>query len=97
MTIIIKKPIITEKSLKSAQKKIYTFLVEKTATKKIIKQSIEKMFGVHVVKINTVNKKGKKRLVGKRKTPVYESSTKKAKVILQKNEKIDLFDVGGEK
>ena len=97
MTHIINKPIITEKSLKDAQAGIYTFAVEKTATKPRIQKAIEEMFKVHVTKITTVNRKGKKRLVGKRRTPVYEGNIKKARVILQKDEKIDLFEVGGEK
>lgn len=97
MSYIIKRPLITEKSLKDAQNGIYTFIVEKNAEKKEIKKAMEEMFKVHVVRLTTAITKGKKRLVGKRRVPVSESSTKKARVILKKDEKIDLFEVGGEK
>lgn len=97
MTYIVHKPIITEKSLKEAQNGIYTFAVEKVASKPEIQKAIEDLFKVHVVKITTVLSKGKKRLVGKRRTPVKESGIKKARVTVKKDEKIDLFEVGGEK
>ena len=97
MTSIVNRPIITEKSLKDAQNGVYTFAVNKTSSKAQIKKAIERIFNVHIVKITTVMKKGKKRLVGRRRTQVYEAGIKKARVILKKDEKIDLFEVGGEK
>ncbi|MBM3283998.1 50S ribosomal protein L23 [Candidatus Gottesmanbacteria bacterium] len=99
MTIsyIIKGPIITEKSLLDSKNNIYTFKVEKNATKSQIKKAIEDTFNVHVKGINTVRIKGKKRLAGRKRKLSYESDYKKARVMLAATEKISLFEVGGEK
>lgn len=94
---IVKKPIITEKSLADAQMGIFTFEVDKHANKQQIKEKIESLFKVHVKKITGATFKGKKRLVGKKRTPVYEPDRKKAWVKLLPSEKIDLFEVGEKK
>ena len=85
---IIIAPVITEKSATNAQKGIYTFKVDKKATKTQIKKTIEDAFGVHVVKINTLLTKPKDRRVGRYtgKTKVY----KKAIVTLMNGETIDM-------
>ena len=85
---IIIAPVVTEKSAMNAQNNVYTFKVAKSATKTQIKKTIEKHFGVHVVKINTLNTKPKDRRVGKYtgKTKTY----KKAIVTLMSGETIDL-------
>lgn len=49
----IKYPIITEKSTGLFEKNQYTFLVDRSLDKNIIKQSIEFLFNVEIVKINT--------------------------------------------
>ncbi len=85
---IIIAPVITEKSAANAQKGVYTFKVDKKATKTQIKKTIEEAFGVHVVKINTLLTKPKDRRVGRYtgKTKVY----KKAIVTLMNGETIDM-------
>ena len=85
---IIIAPVVTEKSATNAQSGIYTFKVAKTATKTQIKKAIENHFGVHVVKINTLNTKPKDKRVGKYtgKTKTY----KKAIVSLKDGETIEL-------
>ena len=72
----------------NAQKGIYTFKVDKRATKTQIKKTIENEFGVHVEKINTLLTKPKARRVGKYtgKTKVY----KKAIVSLKNGETIEM-------
>jgi len=92
--LIIKKPIITEKSLYDAAAGIFAFEVDKNATKGKIKQAIEEMFKVHVKRLSTVITKGKKRLVGRKRIAIMEPAKKKARVKLQNGEKIDLFEVG---
>ena len=64
------------------------FKVHKGANKKTIKKSIEKIFKVNVIKVNTISSKGKSKLVrGKiTKKPGY----KKAIVTLKKGQSIDL-------
>ena len=97
MKITINKPLITEKYLKDAQKGIYTFIVSKNSDKKGIKEAIERLFNVHVVSLTTLISKGKTKIVGKKRVPVKQSDRKKARVILKKGEKIELFEVAGEK
>ena len=85
---IIIAPVVTEKSMLNSQKGIYTFKVDKRATKTQIKKTIENEFGVHVEKINTLLTKPKDRRVGKYtgKTKVY----KKAIVSLKDGETIEM-------
>lgn len=94
---IIQKPIITEKSLRDAQKGIFTFEVDKQATKGQIKVAVEDLFKVHVKKITSAVFKGKKRMVGKKRMPVYGADRKKVWVKLGAAEKIDLFEIGERK
>lgn len=97
MDYIIRKPIITERSFADAQNGIFTFLVDPKAIKTEIKKTVEELFKVHVKSVATSMMKGKKRLVGKRRLPVYEADRKKVRVTLAKGEKIDLFEVGEKK
>ena len=61
---IIIKPIITEKSNMDMQEGKYTFKVAKKATKVEIRKAVEKLFDVKVLKVNTINVKGKEKRVG---------------------------------
>lgn len=97
ISFIIKRPIITEKSLSDVQNGVFTFEVDKKATKIQVKKSIEEMFNVHVQAVRTVRRKGKKRLIGKRRQIIYGADIKIARVKLASDEKIDLFEVGGKK
>ena len=58
---IIIKPIVTEKSSADLQDGKYTFRVAKKATKIEIKRAVEKLFGVKVLKVNTMTVKGKEK------------------------------------
>ena len=80
---IIIKPIITEKSSMEMQEGKYTFKVNKKATKPEIAKAVEKLFEVKVLKVNTINVKGKEKRVG-----VHQGRTsdwKKAIVIIDTN------------
>ncbi len=61
---IIIKPIITEKSNMDMQDGKYTFKVAKKATKVEIRNAVEKLFDVKVLKVNTMTVKGKEKRVG---------------------------------
>ena len=61
---IIKAPIVTEKSSTELQDGKYTFEVNKKATKIEIANAVEKLFGVKVLKVNTISVKGKQKRVG---------------------------------
>jgi len=61
---IIIRPVITEKSTGDAAIGKYTFAVATTATKTEVRQACEKLFGVKVRKVNTVNYDGKTKRQG---------------------------------
>ena len=95
---IIKRPIITEKSMKvetdrqGNEIKKYTFEVPKTVNKLEIKYAVEEVFGVKVAKVNTMNYDGKLKRMGR-----YEgrrAAWKKAIVTLKADSKsIEFFDM----
>ena len=62
---IILAPVITEKSESLKLNNVYVFKVNKKANKTQIKNEIEKLFGVKVVSVNTINVVQKKRRVGR--------------------------------
>ena len=88
---IILKPVITEKSMLGAEAKKYTFKVAKDATKIDIARAIEEIYSVEVIKVNTINVRGKSRRYGR-----FEGTTpswKKATVTLsEKSKKIEFFE-----
>ena len=61
---VIVRPIVTEKSNDGLQEGKYTFEVNKKATKVDIANAVEKLFGVKVLKVNTMTVNGKKKRVG---------------------------------
>ena len=84
----IVSPAVTEKATSLSELNKMVFKVHKGASKKSIKKSIEKIFKVNVIKINTINLRGKNKLVKGKKSsrPGY----KKAIVTLKKGQSIDL-------
>ena len=81
-------PVITEKATSLSEFNKVVFKVHKKASKNSIKKSIEKIFKVNVIKLNTINIKGKTKLVRGRKST--KSGFKKAIVTLKKGQSIDL-------
>lgn len=91
---IIRKPIITEKSLRDASLGIFTFEIDVKATKQQIKKAIEKMYKVHVKEVTTSIIKGRKQFAGKRRIAFTTPDRKKTRVKLKEKESIELFEVG---
>ena len=88
---IIIKPIITEASMDKLADKMYTFEVDKKATKPEIAKAVEAMFGVKVASVNTINMKKKPKRLGVHFG--YTSEWKKAVVTLTADSKtIEFFD-----
>lgn len=88
---IIRKPVITEKSMAAMAEKKYTFIVQINANKVQIKRAIEEVFGVKVENVQTMRTMGKiKRMgvhVGKR------ADVKKAIITLSEESKsIEFFE-----
>ena len=61
---IIISPLITEKSNDQIADGKYTFIVDTGATKTEIRNAAEKLFGVKVIKVNTINLDGKMKRMG---------------------------------
>jgi large subunit ribosomal protein L23 len=86
---IIKYPIITDKATRLLENNQYSFIVNPNATKITIRSSIENLFAVKVIKINTCNLPKKKKRVGK--FIGWKSQYKKAIVTLAEGDTINLF------
>jgi len=88
---IIKRPIISERSMENTQDKKYTFEVAKNANKIEIRKAVEEIFDVKVEKVSTMIVLGKFKRVGK--TMGKRSDYKKAIVKLTEDSKtIEIFD-----
>ena len=81
-------PNVTEKSTYLSEFNKVVFKVHKNASKDSIKRSVEKLFKVNVIKVNTIYLKGKTKLVKGKKT--IKSGYKKAIITLKKGQSIDL-------
>jgi large subunit ribosomal protein L23 len=86
---LIKYPLLTDKATRLVENNQYTFIVSPQAKKQQIKESIEFLFNVKVVKVNTCHLAIKKKRVGRfmGKKPYY----KKAIVKLVEGSTINLF------
>jgi large subunit ribosomal protein L23 len=90
---VILAPVVSEKSYSLLDLNAYTFVVHPDANKTEIRQAIESIWGVKVLSVNTVNRKGKtkrfRQALGKR------SDTKRAVVKLAEGDKIEIFEQQG--
>jgi large subunit ribosomal protein L23 len=88
------RPLITEQSMKEAEKGRFSFIVMYAATKPMIRQAVSDSFSVDVVSVTTVISKGKTKRVGKNRQKVVAEPFKKAIVQLKEGQKIGLFELG---
>ena len=86
---VIIRPVITEHSYDAMENNVYTFEVAKDANKVEIRQAIEAIFNVTVVKVNTLNVKPKPKRM--RYQEGKTRSWKKAIVTLKEGDTIELF------
>ena len=89
---VIKRPIISEQSLRDAEAGKYSFVVDRKSTKTDIRKAIESMFNVSVTRVMTNVVKGTKSKLTKKRKSVTDSTYKKARVSLKKGEKLAIFD-----
>ena len=89
---VILRPVVSEKSYALLADNVYTFVVAPQATKPEIRAAVESVFGVSVVKVNTLRRKGKRRLNRRRNTWGRRPDTKRALVTLAPGDSIDLFE-----
>ncbi|HWX13883.1 MAG TPA: 50S ribosomal protein L23 [Methylocella sp.] len=85
---IILAPVITEKATMASEANQVIFKVRKDATKPQIKAAVERLFDVKVAAVNTLIRKGKRKLF--KGTRGVQSDVKKAVVTLAEGHKIDV-------
>ena len=89
---VVLEPVVSEKSYDLIQDfNTYTFVVDKRSNKTEIKQAVAEIFDVNVVRVNTINRKGKRKRTGW----VYgkRADVKRALVTLAPDDSIDIFEV----
>lgn len=86
---VILAPVVSEKSYSAIDRNVYTFLVAPDASKTEIRTAVEKIFGVRVVKVNTLWRAGK--LKRTRYTLGRRATQKRAIVTLAEGDKIEIF------
>ena len=84
----ILNPLVTEKSTNLSEMNKVVFKVNRSANKRSVKKSIEKIFKVNVVKVNIINKQRRFKTVRGKKVKVQ--GYKKAIITLKKGQNIDL-------
>lgn len=89
---IILRPVVSEKSYGLLDAGVYTFVVNPGASKIEISQAVESIFNVRVAKVNTLNRKGKRKRNRKSQTFGQRPNTKRAIVTLAAGGRIDLFE-----
>ena len=87
---VLIRPLITEKATILAGDGKYAFEVDPRANKNQVRQAIEIAFNVKVLKVNTMNIRGKKRRTGTRST--VAPNWKKAIVTLAEGDSIEIFE-----
>jgi large subunit ribosomal protein L23 len=89
---VIIEPIVSEKSYALLDRGVYTFKVSPRASKPEIHDAVEAIFGVKVLKVNTLNRHGKRKRTLRTGTSGKRSVTLRAIVPLAEGERIDLFE-----
>jgi len=89
---VIIRPVVSEKSYSGIEQNSYTFLVDPRSTKTEIKEAIQKIWEVHVISVNTLNRKGK--VKRRRFTQGKRADQKRAIVTLAEGDSIEIFETG---
>ncbi len=89
---VILRPVVSEKSLGAVDEGVYTFVVDPRASKPEIHDAVVAIFGVKVLKVNTLNRKGKAKRVRRSNRIGHQPDTKRAMVTLAPGERIELFE-----
>ncbi|MCK9874842.1 50S ribosomal protein L23 [Frankia sp. AgPm24] len=86
---VILRPVVSEKSYGLLDENVYTFIVHPDANKTQIKLAVQQIFSVRVLRVNTINRQGKRKRTkhgwGQR------SATKRALVSLAPGDTIEIF------
>ncbi len=91
--IVLKKPIVTEKSLREyKENRVVTFSVDLNATKIQIQKTVENVYAVKTLEVRVVNRLGKVKYsrFSKKKSKLQDQRI--AYIKLDNNQKIDIFE-----
>jgi len=91
---ILRRPLVTEKtSLQSSKKNQYSFVVADYATRTQVKDAIETLYDVKVVRVNIINTAAKRgRRLRSRRLLVRKGAFKKALVTLAEGQTLPIFE-----
>ncbi len=89
---VLLRPVVSEKSYALMEDGTYVFVVAPDATRIEVRTAVEQIFGVRVAKVNTLNRKGKRRRNRRSNTFGTKAATKRALVTLHAGDRIDLFE-----
>lgn len=89
---VVLSPVVSEKSYGLSAGGVYTFQVRADASKPEISDAISAIFGVKVLKVNTLNRKGKRRRNRRSPTMAKLPDTKRAMVTLAEGDTIEGFE-----
>jgi large subunit ribosomal protein L23 len=89
---VILAPVVSEKSYGLLDQGVYVFYVARDANKTEIRYAVEAIFGVNVVKVNTLNRRGKRKRNRGRSTFGKRPDTKRAIITLASGQSIPIFE-----
>jgi large subunit ribosomal protein L23 len=87
---VIIRPVVSEKSYAGLEQNRYTFLVRRDANKTEIKEAIQQIWNVRVLRVNTLNARGKVKRF--RYTMGKRPDEKRAVVTLAEGDSIEIFE-----
>ncbi len=90
---VIIRPVVSEKSYSLLEDNVYTFEVHPSSSKPEIKDAVESIFDVDVLKVNTLIRKGKRKKNRRTNSWGQRPSRKRAIVTLAEGDSIELFEV----
>ena len=88
---ILRRPVLTEKSMAGQQRNVYSFVVSPEATKPDVKHAVEKAFNVKVEEVRTVKVKGKLKRMKNQLLEGKRKDWKKAYVTLKEGFRLDII------
>jgi large subunit ribosomal protein L23 len=91
---LIIEPVVSEKSYALLERNVYTFRVHPDASKPEIHDAIQSIFGVRVLNVNTLNRKGKRKRNRRSFSMGKRPDTKRAILTLHPDDRIELFEGG---
>src|SRR5579875_2434182 len=89
---VIVRPVVSEKSYALSAQSVYLFVVPKGVNKIEVRRAIERVFNVTVLKVNTLNRTGKRKRNRRKPTYGRRPDTKRAYVTLAPGQTIPLFE-----